>query len=78
MSANGLMSSTNWTFLSITQMPGPSTSRIWLTVSDISPQKIDDCCAISSAANITPNTMPRYFTRFPISIFQATQSMPEL
>ena len=76
MSASGLMSSTNWTWASITQMPGPWTSRIWLTVSDMSPQKIDDCCAMRRAAKTTPKTMPRYLPRFPISIFQAIQNMP--
>jgi hypothetical protein len=69
------MSSTNWTFRSITQISGPSTSRIWLTVSDISPQKIEACWAIRTAANTTPKMIPRYLTRLPTSIFQAIQSM---
>ena len=33
---------------------------------------------MSTAAKMTPNTIPRYFTRFPTSIFQAIQSMAEV
>src|SRR5262245_51488353 len=50
-------------------------SRIWLVVFRISPQKIALCCAIRSAAKLTPKTMPKYFALSPISIFSATQFM---
>ena len=69
------MSSMNWTLASMTQMSAPWMSRIWLVVNSISPQKIEACCAISSAANVTPRMMPKNLARLPVSIFNATQPM---
>src|SRR5215208_2719556 len=50
-------------------------SRIWLVVKSIRPQKIEACCAINSAANVTPRMMPKNLARLPVSIFSATQPM---
>ena len=36
---------------------------------------MDACCAINSAAKVTPETMPRNFARSPMSIFSAIQFM---
>jgi hypothetical protein len=61
------------------QVPPPAVSASVgaadVGVSDISPQKADDCCAISKAANTIPKTMPRDVPRLPSSSFQAIQVM---
>ena len=72
VSCIGLMSSTNCTFESITQMSGCCVSAMNPYVRVISPTKIDACCVMSSDANVIPMMMPRYFARSPISIFSAT------
>src|SRR6516162_6418371 len=59
----------------MTQISAPWISRIWLVVFLISPQKIELCWAMSSAAKLTPNTIPKYFALSPISILSATQFM---
>src|SRR5579885_2277762 len=63
------------TFGSMTQMSASVMSRSWLVVRSSSPQKMASCCAINSAANVSPATMPRYFARSPASIFSAIQFM---
>ncbi len=61
------------------QVPPPAVSASVgaadVGVSDNSPQKADDCCAISKAANTIPKTMPRDVPRLPSSSFQAIQIM---
>ena len=67
------MSSMNWTFGSMTHTSGKARSEIAPYVRDIRPTKIPSCCVISSEANVSPMTMPRYFARSPTSIFSATK-----
>ena len=57
----------------MTQMSQSEMSRIWLVVRAKMPTKIDTCWAISTVANITPKTMPRYLARSPVSILNAIQ-----
>src|SRR5437868_2265391 len=68
----------NWQPGSMTQRSAPSTSRICDTVFHIKPQKIDACWAISSAAKVTPKTMPKNLARSPVSILSAIQLMRRL
>ena len=43
---------------SMTQRSAPVMSVIWPQVRSIRPQKIDPCCVIRSAANVSPRTIP--------------------
>src|SRR5207237_6312971 len=61
------------TSVSMTQTSIPLMFRIWLVVSIMIPQKIDICWDMSSAANVTPKTIPRNLVRSPTSIWSAVQ-----
>src|SRR5579872_1443520 len=65
----------NSTLGSVTQMSTSAMSWIVEVVRSSRPQQIDPCCAISSAAKVTPATIPRYLARSPVNIFSAIQFM---
>lgn len=71
VSCSGLMSSTNCTLGSITQISGRPTSVTKLYERIINPTKMAGCCVMISEAKVSPMTMPRYLPRSPMSIFKA-------
>jgi hypothetical protein len=44
----------------------------------MTPQKMENCCAISSEENVIPKTMATYFTGSPVSIRQASQIIEDV
>src|SRR5208283_465800 len=59
----------------MTQMSMPWTSRIWLVVRSMTPQKIALCSVIRKQAKVTPKIMAKYLLLSPVSIFKAIQVM---
>jgi hypothetical protein len=55
------------------QMSASRTSRTEVAARSTNPRKTELCCAINKVENATPKTIPRYFTKSPVSMRKAIQ-----